>query len=283
MAKRYYWLKLQDSFFIQKSIKKLRKMAGGDTFVIIYLKLQLLSLKNDGKLYYDGLEDNLADELALELDEDCDNVKFTLLFLEKCGLVEPLTTNEYILPEAVGNMGSETDAAERVRQHRAKKVALQCNATVTNRNTEKTTTEQRQETEQTTTDSNAVVELTKFGLTVVAINEMLNIADTQTVTDLIKYAKQYKLGAGWLRDAVRNPEKRPPSPPKPGSEAAAVAASTEKPSATEAATRAREREAFELAQLSEASEIAATAEIKDNDFKNFLSKLTAKCSLPVNS
>ena len=47
MAKKYFWLKLKDNFFKQKSIKKLRKMAGGDTFTIIYLKMQLLSLTNE--------------------------------------------------------------------------------------------------------------------------------------------------------------------------------------------------------------------------------------------
>lgn len=35
MAKRYYWLKLPDGFFRQKAIKKLRKIAGGDTYTII--------------------------------------------------------------------------------------------------------------------------------------------------------------------------------------------------------------------------------------------------------
>ena len=40
--KKYYWLKLKEGFFEQKIIKKLRKIAGGDTYVIIYLKMQLL-------------------------------------------------------------------------------------------------------------------------------------------------------------------------------------------------------------------------------------------------
>ena len=70
MAKRYYWLKLPDDFFRQKPIKKLRKIAGGDTYTVIYLKMLLISLKNDGKLYFDGVEDNFCEELALELDEE---------------------------------------------------------------------------------------------------------------------------------------------------------------------------------------------------------------------
>lgn len=47
MGKRYYWLKLPDDFFRQKPIKKLRRIAGGDTYTIIYLKMLLVSLKNE--------------------------------------------------------------------------------------------------------------------------------------------------------------------------------------------------------------------------------------------
>ena len=39
MAKRYYWLKLKNDFFRGKHIKMLRKIAGGDTYTIIYLKM----------------------------------------------------------------------------------------------------------------------------------------------------------------------------------------------------------------------------------------------------
>ena len=43
--RKYYWLKLKDDFFKSRVIKKLRKIAGGDTYTIIYLKMQLLSIK----------------------------------------------------------------------------------------------------------------------------------------------------------------------------------------------------------------------------------------------
>ena len=69
MAKRYYWLKLPDGFFRQKAIKKLRKIAGGDTYTIIYLKMLLVAMKQDGRLYFEGVEATFYDELALELSE----------------------------------------------------------------------------------------------------------------------------------------------------------------------------------------------------------------------
>ena len=132
MAKKYFWLKLKDNFFKQKSIKKLRKMAGGDTFTIIYLKMQLLSLTNEGKLYYEGVEDNFVEELALELDENVEDIQMTVLYLQKNNLIEfGELPDEYILPEVVGSIGSETASAERVRKHREKQKMLQCNTTVT--------------------------------------------------------------------------------------------------------------------------------------------------------
>ena len=49
--KRYFWFKLFDDFFQSKRIKKLRNLAGGDTYTIIYLKMQLKALKTDGYFY----------------------------------------------------------------------------------------------------------------------------------------------------------------------------------------------------------------------------------------
>ena len=67
--KRYFWLKLFDDFFTSKRIKKLRNLAGGDTYTIIYLKMQLKALKDEGYLYFDGVMDDFAEELALDIDE----------------------------------------------------------------------------------------------------------------------------------------------------------------------------------------------------------------------
>jgi predicted phage replisome organizer/uncharacterized phage protein (TIGR02220 family) len=133
--KRYYWLKLKDDFFTQKAIKKLRKIAGGDTFTIIYLKMMLLAMKSDGKLYFEGIENNFYEELALELDEDEANVNLTVNYLINHGLMEE-SQNEYFLPESVSNVGSETDSAERVRKFRQK--TLQGNAVVTPSNAQVT-------------------------------------------------------------------------------------------------------------------------------------------------
>jgi len=119
--KKYYWLKLKEDFFRQKEIKKLRKIAGGDTYTIIYLKMLLLALKNDNKLYFEGVEDDFAEELALELDEDEENVSMTLAFLNRQNLIEMISEDEYLLPQCENMTGIESSSAERVRRHRLKK------------------------------------------------------------------------------------------------------------------------------------------------------------------
>jgi predicted phage replisome organizer len=120
-VKKYYWLKLKEDFFRQKEIKKLRKIAGGDTYTIIYLKMLLLALKNDNKLYFEGVEDDFAEELALELDEDEENVSMTLAFLNRQNLIEMISEDEYLLPQCENMTGIESSSAERVRRHRLKK------------------------------------------------------------------------------------------------------------------------------------------------------------------
>jgi len=120
MAKKYFWLKLKTDFFTSRAMKKLRRIAGGDTYTVIYLKLQLLSLKDEGLLYYEGVEPTFYEEMALALDEDEENVRATLIFLENMGLIEKKNDHEYILTEVPYLIGSETDKAELMRKKRAK-------------------------------------------------------------------------------------------------------------------------------------------------------------------
>ena len=139
--KKYYWLKLKEDFFRNKTIKKLRNIAGGDTYTLIYLKMQLLSLKNEGNLYFDEVEDTMADEIALEIDETPENVKVVLMYLVKNKMVEEVDGQTLSLVETKQCIGRETAVASRVRKHRELKKSdnklLQCNTNETKCNTEK--------------------------------------------------------------------------------------------------------------------------------------------------
>lgn len=134
--KRFYWIKLTDTLmFNDLKIKKLRKIAGGDTYTIIYLKLLLLSKNNKGKIEYEGVEDSLDKELAIKLDEEPENISVTLNYLRSVGLLEEIpTTQDIYLPQAETLIGSESQAAERMRKYRERQKQKLLNSSSTNEN-----------------------------------------------------------------------------------------------------------------------------------------------------
>ncbi len=133
--KRFYWLKLHEDFFHSKRIKKLRSIAGGDTYLIIYLKMQLLAINSEGVLFYDGIESDFATEIALDLDEEVDDVRVTLDYLIRTGLCTTEDGTSYRFPYVLYNTGSETASTLRSRESRERSKLLQCNnlATLTQR------------------------------------------------------------------------------------------------------------------------------------------------------
>ena len=121
MSKRYFWLKLKDDFFSSIKIKKLRKNTDGDLLTIIYLKMQLLSVKNGGTLVFEGVENTFEEELSLLLDEDVAHVRQTVDYLRAQGMLEQVAEHEFLLTDTASNIGSESESAARVRSLRYKK------------------------------------------------------------------------------------------------------------------------------------------------------------------
>lgn len=117
--KRYYWLKLRKDFFNDIAVKKLRRIAGGDTLTIIYLKLMLYTLDTDGCIEFKGIEQTFGEEVALAIDEDPTNTGLCLSYLKSVGLAE--SNGDFVFfPEAVISSGSKTSSADRVKLHREK-------------------------------------------------------------------------------------------------------------------------------------------------------------------
>lgn len=154
--KRYYWLKLKDDFFDSRKMKKLRKVAGGDTYTIIYLKLQLLSINNEGVIEFEGTDEDIYHQLALDIDEEIDDIKMTLAFCSANDLID-YVDDDVFLNEVPALIGSETASTRRSRKHRKKQKALQSNekalqrngkALQCNTNATKCNTEQEQDIEQ---------------------------------------------------------------------------------------------------------------------------------------
>ena len=137
MSKKFYWLKLKEDFFDEKYIKALRKLPDGDALCIVYLKMQLKSLKTEGIIQYDHILPSAEEELALVLDEDVNVIRLTLQAIISMGLVERWENDALYMVAMQNLIGSETAVAERVRNHRKKQQLLQCNTEVTKCNIEK--------------------------------------------------------------------------------------------------------------------------------------------------
>ena len=132
--RRYYWLKLKDDFFNSKEMKLMRKLPGGEEITIIYLKMMLASLAEQGKLYFEGLAEDLAEELSLLIDEDPEAIRLTLMFLTKKKLLTTSDNYQFNLEQVPEMVGSETASTRRSRKHRENQKALQCNTDATKGN-----------------------------------------------------------------------------------------------------------------------------------------------------
>lgn len=118
--KKYYYLKLTTSFFKDKAIKKLRKLPGGDTYALITLEIFLEALENDSRLYYDGIEDTFAKELALTINESPEAVQVAIDFLLSCGWLTEESQDVYYAPKGAEMSGSITERALRYRKQQEK-------------------------------------------------------------------------------------------------------------------------------------------------------------------
>jgi predicted phage replisome organizer len=134
--KRYYWLQLKEDFFTSKEMKLLRRLPGGNEHTIIYLKIMLASLQDSGKIYFENLGHDLAEEISLLIDEDVQALRMTLLFLTNKQLLTTQDKFEFQLEQVPELIGSETASTRRSRKFREFQKALQCNTNATERNGE---------------------------------------------------------------------------------------------------------------------------------------------------
>ena len=112
---------MEHDFFEQKEMKALKRMAAGYVYTTIYLKLLLKSLKNNGSLYFESIEDDFVSELAFDIDESIDDVSAVFDFLKRKGLLVEISEEEVSLPGAVQRIGSKTQSAVRMERMREKK------------------------------------------------------------------------------------------------------------------------------------------------------------------
>lgn len=146
--KRYFWLKLQATYFSQLEQKKMKRQEHGKDMQIVYLRMMLLSLDKGGYIYYQGVYDSLEEELSEEFDEPVEIVKETLDYLRENNMISIDENSDCFVPESLSLTGSESYSAERVRRFRKNQKALHCNTNVTGRNGSETPCNQEIEIEK---------------------------------------------------------------------------------------------------------------------------------------
>ena len=118
---RYYYFQLWEGFFKNKIIKRMCKLPSGDSIIVCYQRMVVATLNTDGWFEYEGLEETLISEIALEIDESEETVKFTMAALMKYGLAiqnEDASAIQILIIPEIMKIGSEGESAKRMRKKR---------------------------------------------------------------------------------------------------------------------------------------------------------------------
>jgi predicted phage replisome organizer len=134
--KKFYWLKLKRDFFKRHDIRIIETMPNGKDYILFYLKLLLESIDHEGALRFSETIPYNEQMLSVITDTNVDIVKSAMKVFIELNMIEIFDDNTIFMQEVTKLIGSETKGAERVREHRKKQKALQCNTSVTKCNTE---------------------------------------------------------------------------------------------------------------------------------------------------
>lgn len=129
MAERkYYWLKLPKGFFDTKEVRYLRRKEHGEIYVIIYLKLLLMSLETNGQIKFEYYSETPEEEIAFAIDEEVEHVKAVLDFLISKNHIT-FSNDVYCIEKLAEMVGKEGRTASLMREARAKENQNKANKT----------------------------------------------------------------------------------------------------------------------------------------------------------
>ena len=148
-SKRFYWIKLKQSFYDSNdAIDFLMSQADGNgaKYVVLYQMLCLKTANNNGGLY-SQLGEMIVPYDVDKIVRDCRYferyiVTQALQLYKSLGLVYEQKDSGYLVISDIESMiGSESDSAERVRKHRNSTRALHCNTSSNANVTQSVTTD----------------------------------------------------------------------------------------------------------------------------------------------
>ena len=126
-GKRYYWIKLKDSFMSSDTVDYLMSQPNGANYVVLYQMLCLKTINTDGKLSR-RIGEILIPYDVEKIQRDCkwfsaDTIRVALNLYKSFGLIYEDMDGTLVLTDHSNLVGSETDYAEKNRRMRAQQVA----------------------------------------------------------------------------------------------------------------------------------------------------------------
>lgn len=128
--KKYYYLKVKETFFDSEEMKVLESMPNGIAYQNFYLKICLLSLKSGGALLFKGAIPYDMTMLSTVLRMNIDTVKTGLEVLQKFQLVEILDNGTIYMSDLQALIGQSSTEGERVKAYRERIKGIECTKNV---------------------------------------------------------------------------------------------------------------------------------------------------------
>lgn len=116
--KKYYYLKLKETFFDSEEMKILESQKNGIEYQNLYLKLCLVSLKSEGKLIFKDCIPYDINMISTVLRMNIDTVKTGLEILSKLKLIEVLPSGVIYMSDIQTLIGQSSTEGERVKKYR---------------------------------------------------------------------------------------------------------------------------------------------------------------------
>ena len=127
-GKRYYWIKLRESFMTSDTVDFLMSQKDGANYVVLYQMLCLKTINTGGRL------SRTIGEIVIPYDvekiqRDCkwfsaDTIRVALNLYKRVGLIYEDMDGTLVLVEHESMVGTETDWSEKKRRQRSEQAAL---------------------------------------------------------------------------------------------------------------------------------------------------------------
>lgn len=126
-GKRYYWMKLKESFMTSDTIDYFMSQPDGANYVVLYQMLCLKTINTDGRLSRQIGEIIIPFDVE-KIQRDCkwfsiDTIRVALNLYRQAGLIYEDVDGTLVMTDHDNLVGSETDAAARMRNSRANRAA----------------------------------------------------------------------------------------------------------------------------------------------------------------